>query len=142
MPTDAGHEFPDVVRQLCGPLVRYPAGGPYPPIDDSGFVASYVASHGAVPGEIRKCYTPQQLPVLNALAREFVVCGNWHASMPGPTWPNRMFIHATPSGGLDHSPTILEIAEWETVAGFTFPNGTLFDALPKERHSQATVRRR
>jgi phospholipase C len=49
--------------------------------------------------------------------------------MPGPTWPNRMFVHAASSGGLDHSPTILEIAELETVAGFIFPNCTLFDAL-------------
>ena len=54
LPTDRGHEFHDVVRQLCGPLVQEPGRRPYPPIDDSGFVASYVASHGVVPGEIIK----------------------------------------------------------------------------------------
>ena len=78
------------------------------------------------------CYSPSQLPVLHALAAEFVVCDNWHASMPGPTWPNRMFVHAASSNGLDHSPTIAEIAEWEALAGFSFQNGTIFDALEKK----------
>jgi len=129
MPTDPGHEFPDVLRQLCGPAATYQSGGPYPPIDNSGFVASYVASGGQDPGEIMKCYLPQQLPVQDALAREFVVCDNWHASMPGPTWPNRMFVHAASSRGLDHSPTTAEIAEWEAIDGLSFRNGTIFDAL-------------
>ncbi len=98
MPLDPHHEFGDILCQLCGPGVTYPAAGAYPPINDSGFVASYVASGGgANPGEIMKCYDPGQLPVLNALATEFVVCDNWYGSMPGPTWPNRMFVHAASS---------------------------------------------
>ena len=48
--------------------------------------------------------------------------------MPGPTWPNRMFFHGASSNGLDHSPTVAEIALWE-VAGFAFPNGDVFDRL-------------
>jgi phospholipase C len=67
-----------------------------------------------------------------ALAEEFAICDNWHASMPGPTWPNRMFIHAGSSGGLDHSPTSQEIVEWETIGGFQFKAGTIFDALKKK----------
>jgi len=51
--------------------------------------------------------------------------------MPGPMWPNRMFIHAASSGGLDHSPTTAEILEWEAVDGFDFKNGTIFDSLQK-----------
>jgi len=129
MPTDPGHEFADVLHQLCGPAASYTAGGNYPPVDNSGFVASYVACGGLVPGEVMRCYAPGQLPVLNALAREFVVCDNWHASLPGPTWPNRMFVHAASSGGLDHSPSVLEIANWEALAGFEFENGTIFDRL-------------
>jgi len=137
MPTDPSHEFPAVVEQLCGKEVQYPHGGPYPPINNSGFVASYVHSGGQDPREIMKCYTPAQLPVLNALASEFVVCDNWHASLPGPTWPNRMFVHAASSGGLDHSPTIAEIAQWEAISGFEFPKGTIFDRL-----ISASIRRR
>jgi phospholipase C len=137
MPTDPSHEFPAVVEQLCGKGATYPPGGPYPPIDNSGFVASYLDDGGVDGREIMKCYTPAQLPVLNALAAEFLVCDNWHASLPGPTWPNRMFVHAASSGGLDHSPTVAEIAEWESISGFHIPNGTVFDRL-----NAAGIRRR
>lgn len=137
MPIDPGHEFGEVLQQLCGTGVAYRPGGAYPPIDDSGYVDSYVAKGGKSPGEIMKCYAPEQLPVLNALARHFVVCDNWHASMPGPTWPNRMFVHAASSCGLDHSPSVFEIARWEAVAGFRFKNGTIFDSL-----QQHNIRRR
>jgi phospholipase C len=134
MTVDPGHEFPDVLCQLSGSAAVYTPGGKYPPIDNSGFAASYVeacskANSQNSPGEIMKCYSPDQLPVLTALAKEFAVCDNWHASMPGPTWPNRMFVHAASSGGLDHSPTTAEIALWETAAGFSFPNGDIFDRI-------------
>ncbi len=135
MPVDPGHEFPDVLEQLCGPGAVYPKGGAYPAILNSGFVASYAAASAAAgvqssPGEVMKCYdTATQLPVLNALAQTFVVCDNWFSSMPGPTWPNRFFVHAASSGGLDHTPSTAEILKWDTIDGFSFPNGTLFDRL-------------
>ena len=133
MPADPGHEFSNVLEQLCGPGATYQAGGAYPAMNNTGFVASYVASGGAAdPGEVMKCFAPEQLPVLIALAQEFTVCDNWHASMPGPTWPNRMFGHAASSGGLDHSPTTEEIVEWETIGGFQFKSGSIFDALKKK----------
>jgi phospholipase C len=129
MPTDPPHEFDAVLEQLAGPGAQYPGGGAYPPIQNSGYVAAYAAAGGANPGEVMKCYTPDQLPVLNALANEFALCDNWHAPMPGPTWPNRMFVHAASSGGLDHSPTVPEILQWEAISGFSFPHGTLFELL-------------
>lgn len=82
-----------------------------------------------------KCFAPEQLPVLAALAQEFAICDNWHASMPGPTWPNRMFVHAGSSGGLDHSPSNQEIVEWETIGGFQFKAGSIFDALKRKEVS-------
>lgn len=138
MVVDPGHEFPDVLCQLSGPAATYPRGGPYPPIDNSGFVTSYAgvcskANQQRDVTEILKCYSPDQLPVLNALAQEFAVCDRWHASMPGPTWPNRMFVHAASSAGLDHSPTTAEIALWETAFGFSFPNGDIFDRISAKR---------
>jgi phospholipase C len=134
MVVDPGHEFTDVLCQLSSPAAKYSPGEPYPPIDNSGFVASYAeacskAKQQRDVTEIMKCYSPDDLPVLNALAREFAVCDAWHASMPGPTWPNRMFVHAASSAGLDHSPTTAEIALWETAAGFSFPNGDIFDRI-------------
>jgi phospholipase C len=131
MPADPCHEFPCVVEQLCGAGANYPHGGPYPPINNSGFVSNYANNGGASnPGEIMKGYSPGQLPVLNALASEFAVCDNWYSSMPGPTWPNRFFVHAASSAGLDHSPTNGEIAKW-FIFGLGFPNGTIFDRLSK-----------
>jgi phospholipase C len=130
MPADPGHEFTNVLEQLCGPGAIYQPGGAYPPIVNTGFVASYAATGGQDrPGEIMKCFSPTSLPVLNALAQEFVVCDNWHASMPGATWPNRMFVHAASSGGLDHSPTTAEIVLWEALNGFSFQNGAIYDAM-------------
>jgi phospholipase C len=130
MPFDPGHEFEDVVHQLCGPAATFPNGGPYPAIDMSGFAASCAATGGSQdPGVVMQAYSPSQLPVLNALAAEFVVCDNWHASLPGPTWPNRLFVHAASAAGLDHSPSTQEIVCWETGTGIEFPNGTIFDRL-------------
>jgi len=134
MVVDPSHEFPDVLTQLCGPGSQYTSGSAYPPITNTGYMADYATACAAAKqqrdlSEILQCYDPSQLPVLNALAKEFAVCDNWHASMPGPTWPNRMFVHAASSGGLDHSPTSAEIVLWETVDGFAFKNGTIFDRI-------------
>ena len=132
MPLDPGHEFTDVLVQLCGPGAVYHAGGPYPPVNVSGYVSDYVSTGGTSnPGEIMKCFGESQLPVLNALAREFALCDDWRASMPGPTWPNRFFMMAASSGGLDHSPSVEQIGEWMTVDGFDFEHGSLFDALTR-----------
>ena len=126
MPYDPGHEYPDVMEQLCG------ANGSYPHINNSGFVADYAKVDPAHPGEIMKCYAPEQLPVITTLAREFAVCDHWFSSMPGPTWPNRFFIHAASSGGLDHSPTTENIASSILVNGYKFDNGTIYDCLDDE----------
>ena len=125
MPYDPGHEFNDVKDQLCGD------GGTYPHINNSGFVTSYSKVDPAHPGEIMKCYTPDQLPVLTALAQEFAVCDHWFSSMPGPTWPNRFFVHAASSAGLDHSPSPLTSVESLLIKGYTFEHGTIFDRLDK-----------
>jgi phospholipase C len=51
MPVDPGHEFVDVVMQLCGQGAVYAPGGAYPAINNSGFVADYVES--ASPEEVK-----------------------------------------------------------------------------------------
>ena len=141
MPTDPGHEFGDVVEQLAGAGQAYPYGGPYPDITMSGFAANYATSstEGPVPpsadiGEIMLGFdTSTQLPVLYRLATEFAVCDHWFSSLPGPTWPNRFFVHGASSAGLDHSPTSLEMASWEVWSGFAYPHGSIFEALSGAR---------
>jgi phospholipase C len=129
MPLDPNHEFADVLEQLCGTAVKYPRGGPYPPINKSGFVSNFAeVAKSPSPGDVMQCFTPARLPVLTALAKEFAVCDSWFCSMPGPTLPNRFFALGASSAELDHSPTTAETLVWETVDGFKFQNGSIFEA--------------
>jgi phospholipase C len=139
MPTDPGHEFLDVVEQLAGHGTSWRPGGPYPPIDNSGFAANYATSKsegtGLPPaqdiGDVMACFaTPTQLPVIGQLATEFAICDQWFSSLPGPTWPNRFFVHGASSSGLDDSPSNTQMGGWELPGdGFTYPNGSIYDAL-------------
>ncbi len=142
MPTDPGHEFLDVLEQLCGPGATYPSGGTYPPINNSGFAANYATSTTEGPPapptqqeivDIMACFaTSSQLPVLYQLATEFALCDQWYSSLPGPTWPNRFFVHGASSSGLDDSPTKEQMGKWELPGdGFQYPNGSIYDALTK-----------
>jgi phospholipase C len=136
MPTDPAHEFPDVVEQLSGAGATYPPGGPWPAIQNSGFASNYATSttDGPPPpasaiGDVMACFaTPVQLPVMCQLATQFAICDQWFSSLPGPTWPNRFFVHGASSSGLDASPSTEQIAAWE-VSGFQYPNGSIYQAL-------------
>jgi phospholipase C len=132
-----GHEFSDVKEQLCGKGHTYSSPAPSPGqidpnINNSGYVSNYSVYDRKNPEDIMKCYSPQQLPILTTLAKEFAVCDRWFSSMPGPTWPNRLFIHAASSGGLDDSPSFSR--EFKSILhdGFKFDNGTIYDRLDSE----------
>lgn len=138
MPTDPGHEFPDVVVQLCGENL-FENGKPYPARNNTGFVFNYATTNteGNPPqpedrGDIMLGVdTQHQAPALYQLAKNYVLCDHWYSSLPGPTWPNRYFLHGASSAGLDHSPTSLEMAAWEAVDGFSYPRKSIFDVLKK-----------
>ena len=49
-------------------------------------------------------FSPEQLPVINGLAKQFCVCDQWFSEVPGPTEPNRLFMHAATSLGFVHNP--------------------------------------
>jgi len=118
---DPNHEYCDVQLQIFGN--RTPAADA--PSTMQGFVKSCDNS-------VMKCFTPQTLPILNQLAREFTICDHWFSPMPGPTWPNRFFVHAASSGGLDNSPSDAHSAIAATFPGwwgFEFQNGTIYDRL-------------
>ena len=96
---DPGHHFGDVNEQLfANPNGPPPAS----PQSNKGFVSNYARQDDVGParaGAIMDCYTPSKLPVLTTLAREYAICDNWFSSVPGPTWPNRFFVHAASSDG-------------------------------------------
>jgi phospholipase C len=77
-------------------------------MQNSGFVAAYLSELGldkvknpsnADLSTVMKGFAPAQLPVINALADEFAICDRWHAEVPGPTQPNRLYLHAATSDG-------------------------------------------
>lgn len=136
---DPGHEFTDTLVQLCGaanaqaylPGVTHDTavltGGVYPAFaanaNSLGF-AYDLQAHGYDVLVGLRGFTPDQLPVLNFLAQQFAVCDRWFASMPGPTWPNRLFALAGTSWGLDHSPSDAETVAETIFDGAKFGNGS------------------
>ena len=71
--------------------------------------------------EIMKCFPESAVPVLGFLAKQYAVLVNWHASVPGETWPNRQFAHA----GTSHGTANIEI-------GY-YTDETIFERLGEGR---------
>src|SRR5215212_2176462 len=75
---DPGHQGDAVAKQLSN--------------HGSGFVADYASIHKADdPGLIMGYYNGSAVPVYDHLARNFCVCDRWFCSVPGATWPNRLY---------------------------------------------------
>lgn len=127
MPFDPGHEFLDVHEQLYGtrdltqPL---PAVAPMSGFAASAERAAALAGTPGAGGLVLQGFAPEAVPVITALALQGAVCNYWFAPLPGPTWPNRFFVHAGTSGGLTQSPDDLEI-----LGAYRFPQGTIYDRL-------------
>src|SRR5207249_4954191 len=99
------HELSGVEAQLS-PSAESGADRPFRTnITNGGFVAAYAGVTGrAGAGSIMECFAPNDLPVLTTLAREFAVCNRWFSALPGPTLPNRFFVHAGTAAGYAKSP--------------------------------------
>jgi phospholipase C len=86
---DPKHDHPSVVTQLAN--------------RNAGFVRNYVDAYKdearASAHEIMGYFERGFLPALHALAEEFTICDRWFSSLPGPTWPNRMFALSGTSNG-------------------------------------------
>ena len=87
----------DPLHYLSNALMQYDGG------TNQGFVTDYVRMHpGSTPEERREImawYPCGFLPGLHTLAETGVVFDRWFASMPGPTWMNRLFAHTGTSLG-------------------------------------------
>ena len=76
---DPGHRGADVKEQLAN--------------GNAGFVSNY-AKHNPKdpnPGTVMGHYSGTDLPIYDHLAREYAVCDHWFCSVPGATWPNRLY---------------------------------------------------
>ena len=84
-----------------------PPPGATPTMD--GFVTDYISTFTGEMGrqptyeeyaQIMTGYTPEQLPVLNGIAREFGVFDHWFSEVPSQTFMNRSFWTAATSSGI------------------------------------------
>lgn len=126
------HSFNGTNVQLCndrsGPSAQHP-------IKNNGFVRNYkdhlLQNTHTVDqnnlAEVMKSFSPTQLPTINALARNFCLCDHWFCEVPGPTMPNRMYIHAATSEGYVHNAFDRE-----------FKSKTIYQLLDAAGHSWAT----
>src|SRR5207302_4180857 len=66
-----------------------------------GFIKSYFSERRDVAHSQKIVYyfTPEKLPVLTTVARQFAVLNRWFSSIPGPTICNRAFAHYGTSFG-------------------------------------------
>jgi phospholipase C len=119
---DSGEEYPHTNTQLYNILSvanrfklgediespwNEPASGQTPTMD--GFVTDYISTFTAEMGrqptydeyaKIMTGYTPEQVPMLNGLARGFGVFDHWYCEVPSQTFMNRSFWTAATSSGL------------------------------------------
>jgi len=101
-PVDPGHSAGSVRTQLGGNDLDPPMGG---------FVRNFIEVLASEetrplpkPGDIMGYYTGDQVPTYDLLGEHFAVCDRWFSSMPGPTWPNRMFLYCGTSNGIIKNP--------------------------------------
>src|SRR3984893_16781163 len=77
---------------------------------NGGFARSFAEKTGAPdPGLVMGYYTGQQLPVYDHLARNFTICQRWFSSVPGATWPNRLYSVAGAAAGRPRRPAAVPL---------------------------------
>jgi phospholipase C len=92
-PQDPDHSGPSVEHQIAGGAM-------------DGFVTAYAEAlrergvAQADPTIVMGYYDAEDLPVHDHLAEQFAICDRWHSSVPGATWPNRLYAL---TGGADGS---------------------------------------
>jgi phospholipase C len=106
-----------------------------------GFAAAYhaedIGSHNPLTfeeqSEVMYFFERGTLPAFHALAEQFVVCDRWFSSVPGPTWPNRLFALSGTSKGKVLMPDSLF-----TIGEHWYDQKTVFQAL-QEKGVRSTV---
>lgn len=76
--------------------------------------------------EIMKCLKHENAPVISTLAKEFALFDMWFSSVPGPTQPNRMFMHSCTSDGMGRND------EWRLFLGL--PQRTIYQSVEESGH--------
>jgi phospholipase C len=95
----------ELAEKMAAPY-NAPPEGQAPTMDGfvTDFISAVTAETGTQPSyeqyaQIMAGYTPQQMPVLSALARGFATFDHWFAEVPSQTFTNRSFFHAASASG-------------------------------------------
>jgi phospholipase C len=86
---DPNHDLSDVLEQIAGPCQGF----------ITNFARKFPQSLTPERQEVMGYYPQGFLPALHAFAENFTICDHWYSSLPGPTWPNRFFVHSGTSLG-------------------------------------------
>lgn len=128
-----GHSITASNWQLCnnktGPSAAFPAR-------NNGFVKNYrselISDHIGSPttdeiAGVMEAFQPNRLPSINALADAFCICDHWFSEVPGPTQPNRLYMHSATSAGFVYN-------DWKHV----FEQKTIYNNLEAAQKTWAT----
>ncbi|KAL2823775.1 phosphoesterase family-domain-containing protein [Aspergillus cavernicola] len=91
-----------------------------------GFVTEQIRSHG-IKGDLSRAaevinyYTPEHVPIFNALAENYLLFDRWFASVPGPTNPNRAYLTSGTSHGHGFNDRGFDVS--------TLPQTSIFEQL-------------
>jgi phospholipase C len=94
-----------IFNNANGPDAKHPAR-------NNGFALNYrnelLSEHISNPSQqtvavAMQSFAPAHLPSINALADAFCICDGWFSEVPGPTQPNRLYMHAATSAGFAHN---------------------------------------
>jgi len=119
IPFDPVHEHVNVMRQIAN--------------NCSGFVSDFVQCYSGCGGsrqQIMAYYPLGSLPVIHTLAKNFMICDHWFSSLPGPTWPNRFFVHTGTSKGHVLMPSGLYVKN-----EYFYDQNTIYDELETKKIS-------
>lgn len=138
---DPGEEYPHVNTQLFNRVdpednadlwvdamkapYNAPEKGQKP--DNSGFVNDYYINYRRLLGgdeppqrelkHIMGSFSPEMLPVLSTLAKEFAVFDHWFCAVPSQTFCNRSFFHSSTSHGFVTNMNGGGYKKWMTAKG-------------------------
>jgi len=80
--------------------------------------------------DVMSLFTPERVPIITALGTQFALMDKFYAAVPGPTWPNRIFMLSGTSMGSTETGTW-----YKDEPGKLYPQKTIFDQLTEEGKS-------
>eukprot|EP01102_Stenamoeba_stenopodia_P011388 TRINITY_DN3494_c0_g1_i1.p1 TRINITY_DN3494_c0_g1~~TRINITY_DN3494_c0_g1_i1.p1 ORF type:complete len:505 (-),score=88.74 TRINITY_DN3494_c0_g1_i1:105-1619(-) len=94
---DPDHSIPGTSQQIFGVNDSSPSNQAFMNGFVSNFATESTSDYGA---SIMNCHDPANVPAISTLGLQFAVFDRWFASVPGPTEPNRLYVHTATSHGL------------------------------------------